>query len=45
VEYVDATWVKYMWWVYLIGLIWTSEFIVGCQVMVISGSVAHWYFR
>ncbi|KYN03777.1 PREDICTED: CTL-like protein 1 [Cyphomyrmex costatus] len=45
VEYVDATWVKYMWWVYLIGLIWTSEFIVGCQDMVISGSVAHWYFR
>ncbi|KAM0735406.1 Choline transporter-like 1 [Formica fusca] len=45
VEYVDATWVKYMWWVYLIGLIWTSEFIVACQAMVISGSVAHWYFR
>ncbi|XP_029154724.1 CTL-like protein 1 isoform X2 [Nylanderia fulva] len=45
VEYVDATWVKYMWWVYLIGLIWVSEFIVGCQTMVISGSVAHWYFR
>ncbi|XP_014482169.1 PREDICTED: CTL-like protein 1 [Dinoponera quadriceps] len=45
VEYVDATWVKYMWWVYLIGLIWVSEFIVGCQVMVISGAVAHWYFR
>ncbi|GAB1859117.1 Choline transporter-like protein [Camponotus japonicus] len=45
VEYVDATWVKYMWWVYLIGLIWASEFIVGCQAMVISGSVAHWYFR
>lgn len=45
VEYVDATWVKYMWWVYLIGLIWISEFIVGCQGMVISGSVAHWYFR
>ncbi|KMQ90399.1 ctl-like protein 1-like protein [Lasius niger] len=45
VEYVDATWVKYMWWVYVIGLIWTSEFIIGCQTMVISGSVAHWYFR
>ncbi|RLU24174.1 hypothetical protein DMN91_004384 [Ooceraea biroi] len=45
VEYVDATWVKYMWWVYLIGLIWTSEFIVGCEVMVLSGAVARWYFR
>ncbi|KAI4485321.1 hypothetical protein M0804_006826 [Polistes exclamans] len=45
VEYVDATWVKYMWWVYVIGLIWTSEFIIACQDMVIAGAVAHWYFR
>lgn len=45
VEYIDATWVKYMWWVYFIGLIWTSEFIMGCQAMVISASVAHWYYR
>lgn len=45
VEYVDSTWVKYMWWVYIIGLIWTSEFISACQNMVISGAVAHWYFR
>ncbi|XP_076162811.1 choline transporter-like protein 1 isoform X2 [Ptiloglossa arizonensis] len=45
VEYVDSTWVKYMWWVYIIGLIWTSEFIISCQDMVISGAVAHWYFR
>ncbi|KAI4501139.1 hypothetical protein M0802_003942 [Mischocyttarus mexicanus] len=45
VEYVDATWVKYMWWVYIIGLIWTSEFIIACQDMVIAGAVAHWYFR
>ncbi|XP_003700774.2 choline transporter-like protein 1 [Megachile rotundata] len=45
VEYVDPTWVKYMWWVYIIGLIWTSEFIISCQDMVISGAVAHWYFR
>ena len=45
VEYVDSTWVKYMWWVYIIGLIWISEFIISCQDMVISGAVAHWYFR
>ncbi|XP_012281010.1 CTL-like protein 1 [Orussus abietinus] len=45
VEYVDATWVKCMWWVYIIGLIWTSEFIIACQDMVIAGAVAHWYFR
>ncbi|XP_066582960.1 choline transporter-like 1 [Prorops nasuta] len=45
VEYIAATWVKYMWWVYILGLIWISEFIIACQDMVISGAVAHWYFR
>ncbi|XP_015586774.1 CTL-like protein 1 [Cephus cinctus] len=45
VESVDATWVKYMWWVYIIGLIWTSEFIIACQDIVIAGAVAHWYFK
>ncbi|KAK3919480.1 Choline transporter-like 1 [Frankliniella fusca] len=44
VEFIDATWVRYMWWVYLIGLIWTSEFILACQQMVIAGAVAIWYF-
>jgi len=45
VEYIDKTWVCYMWWVYFIGLIWTSEFIMGCQSMVIAGAVAHWYYK
>lgn len=45
VEYTDTTWVKYMWWVYIIGLFWVSEFISACQAMIISGAVAHWYFR
>lgn len=26
------------------GLIWTSEFILACQQMVVAGSVAMWYF-
>nr|CAD7579390.1 unnamed protein product [Timema californicum] len=33
-----------MWWVYMIGLVWVSEFILSCQQMVIAGAVAHWYF-
>ncbi|KAG5897477.1 hypothetical protein JTB14_031103 [Gonioctena quinquepunctata] len=45
VDYVDASWVKGMWWVYFIGLIWTSEFIMACQQMVIAGTVAHWFYR
>ncbi|XP_030761838.1 CTL-like protein 1 [Sitophilus oryzae] len=43
--YNDDSWVKSMWWVYFIGLIWTSEFIMACQQMVIAGSVAHWFYR
>ncbi|XP_018897276.1 choline transporter-like 1 isoform X2 [Bemisia tabaci] len=45
VEYVDPTWVRYMWWVYVIGLIWTSEFVLACQQMIIAGAVAKWYFE
>lgn len=45
VEYIDPAWVKYMWWIYFIGLIWTSEFIMACQQMVIAGAVAHWFYR
>ena len=33
-----------MWWYYVVGLIWISEFILACQQMVISGAVATWYF-
>lgn len=35
---------KVMWVYHLIALIWVSEFIFACQAMVISGSVARWYF-
>ncbi|XP_077285195.1 choline transporter-like 1 [Arctopsyche grandis] len=45
IEYVDDSWVKGMWWFYIIGLIWTSEFILACQQMTIAGAVSHWYFR
>ncbi|EEB14965.1 conserved hypothetical protein [Pediculus humanus corporis] len=45
VKYTDSTWVKYMWWAHLIGLIWNSEFILASQQMVLSGAVASWYFK
>lgn len=44
IEYSDETWVKYMWFIYIFGLIWCSEFILACQQMVIASSVATWYF-
>lgn len=41
----DPLWVKSMWWMCLICLIWGSEFILGCQQMTIAGAVSVWYFR
>ncbi|XP_064292070.1 choline transporter-like 1 isoform X3 [Plodia interpunctella] len=41
----DPLWVKSMWWICLICLVWGSEFILGCQQMTIAGAVSHWYFR
>ncbi|XP_054719564.1 choline transporter-like 1 [Uloborus diversus] len=44
VSFSEGSWVQYMWWYLIIALVWTSEFILGCQQMVIAGSVATWYF-
>ena len=44
VQYIEHENVSYMWWYHLIGLIWTSEFIIACQQLVICGTVATWYF-
>ncbi|CAH0627232.1 unnamed protein product [Chrysodeixis includens] len=41
----DPMWVKSMWWICLICLVWGSEFILGCQQMTIAGAVSLWYFR
>ena len=35
---------RHFWWIHLIGLIWTTEFIFACQQFVIAGTVAVWYF-
>lgn len=44
VRYTEHEHVSYLWWYHLIGLIWTSEFIIACQQLVVSGAVATWYF-
>lgn len=33
-----------MWVYHIVALIWVCEFIFACQAMIISGSVARWYF-
>uniref|UniRef100_A0A8C3TUL2 Choline transporter-like protein n=1 Tax=Catharus ustulatus TaxID=91951 RepID=A0A8C3TUL2_CATUS len=35
----------YMAWYHFVGLIWTSEFILACQQMVIAGAVVTCYFN
>uniref|UniRef100_UPI00398F3208 choline transporter-like protein 3 n=1 Tax=Pristiophorus japonicus TaxID=55135 RepID=UPI00398F3208 len=45
VEYRPLSGIRYMWWYHLIGLIWTSEFLVACQQMTIAGAVVCRYFN
>ncbi|XP_006831107.1 PREDICTED: choline transporter-like protein 3 [Chrysochloris asiatica] len=45
VEYKPFSGIRYMWWYHLIGLIWTSEFILACQQMTVAGAVITCYFN
>ena len=33
-----------MWWYHLFGLLWTSQFLIACEEMVVAGAIAGWYF-
>jgi solute carrier family 44 protein 1 (choline transporter-like protein) len=44
VRYETHGFAKHFWWIHVVGLIWTSEFILACQQFVIASSVAFWYF-
>ncbi|KAM4720633.1 choline transporter-like protein 3 [Rhinophrynus dorsalis] len=45
VEYKPLAGIRYMWWYHLVGLIWTSEFFLACQQIIISGATASWYLH
>lgn len=45
VDYPEADYLRHMLWIYIIGLVWTTEFIFACQQLAIAGAVAYWYFR
>uniref|UniRef100_A0A8C7BJ26 Choline transporter-like protein n=1 Tax=Neovison vison TaxID=452646 RepID=A0A8C7BJ26_NEOVI len=45
VEYQPLVGIRYMWWYHLIGLIWTSEFILTCQHMMVAGALVTCYFN
>ncbi|KAL9903511.1 choline transporter-like 1 isoform X2 [Glossina fuscipes] len=44
VEYTEAKALKSMFWIYVVGLIWTTEFIFACQQFALAAAVAFWYF-
>eukprot|EP00106_Octopus_bimaculoides_P014400 XP_014781842.1 PREDICTED: choline transporter-like protein 1 [Octopus bimaculoides] len=44
VTYKEHAYVSYLWWYHVIGLIWTGEFILACEQLVISEIIATWYF-
>ncbi|XP_053325926.1 choline transporter-like protein 3 isoform X2 [Spea bombifrons] len=45
VEYKSISGIRYMWWYHLVGLIWTSEFFLACQQIIISGATVSWYLH
>lgn len=45
VEYKPLSGIRFMWWYHLIGLVWTSEFILACQRMTTAGAVTACYFN
>ncbi|XP_068158543.1 choline transporter-like 1 [Drosophila tropicalis] len=44
VEYADVGALRSMFWIYVVGLIWTVEFIFACQQFALAAAVAFWYF-
>ncbi|GAB1288072.1 Choline transporter-like protein 3 [Apodemus speciosus] len=45
VEYKPLSGIRYMWWYHLIGLVWTSEFILACQRITVAGAMVACYFN
>lgn len=45
VEYQETHYLKYMLYFYIVGLIWTSEFIFAASQLCLAGAVAAWYFK
>lgn len=41
---VISVYFRCMWWYHIIGGIWTVEFILACQQMIVAGSITIWYF-
>lgn len=44
VYFEDDDLMKYMFVYYLLGFVWVTQFIIGCERLAISGAVALWFF-
>uniref|UniRef100_J3S8E2 Choline transporter-like protein n=1 Tax=Crotalus adamanteus TaxID=8729 RepID=J3S8E2_CROAD len=45
VKYKFRFGIRYMWWYHLLGLIWTTEFILACQQMTVAGTIFTCFFN
>lgn len=43
-QYEKTVWIKITRWKNLFAMLWMTQFLVGCQHMVIAGAVSSWYF-
>ncbi|XP_055842770.1 choline transporter-like 1 [Episyrphus balteatus] len=45
IEYVDSKIIRNTLWIYIIGFLWTVEFIIAFEEFCIGAGVAFWYFK
>ena len=44
VQYIPDSFLFWMRFYHLFGLLWIAQFVIACQHMIIAGAVAGWYF-
>ena len=44
IEYVDSKAIRRTFWIYIIGFLWTTEFIFAFEEFCIGAAVGFWYF-
>ncbi|CAH1119851.1 unnamed protein product [Phaedon cochleariae] len=43
--YEKDGWMRFARWYNFFGMLWMTQFVIGCQHMVIAGAVSIWYFN
>ncbi|XP_019878880.1 choline transporter-like protein 1 [Aethina tumida] len=42
--YEKNSWMRFTRWYNLLAMLWMTQFLIGCQHMVIAGAVSEWFF-